>query len=83
VRIDVAERLRANVDDVETFFRLARAGFSTRRKQLRNALANGLGIEPPAASELLARAGIDGTRRAQELSLDEWAALANAWSDER
>jgi 16S rRNA (adenine1518-N6/adenine1519-N6)-dimethyltransferase len=83
VRIDVADRLRANVDDVDAFFRVARAGFSTRRKQLRNALANGLGIDAASAGGLLAHAGIEGTRRAQELSLDEWAALASAWSDQR
>ena len=79
VRIDVAPRLRADVEDVEAFFRVVRAGFSTRRKQLRNALANGLRIDAPVAAELLAAAGIDATRRAQDLSLDQWAALARAW----
>ena len=79
VRIDIAPRLRAEVDDIEAFFRVARAGFSTRRKQLRNALANGLRIEAPSAAELLAAAGIDATLRAQDLSLDQWAGLARAW----
>jgi 16S rRNA (adenine1518-N6/adenine1519-N6)-dimethyltransferase len=79
VRIDVAPRLRADVEDVEAFFRVVRAGFSTKRKQLRNALANGLRIDAPVAAELLAAAGIDATRRAQDLSLDQWAALARAW----
>jgi 16S rRNA (adenine1518-N6/adenine1519-N6)-dimethyltransferase len=79
VRIDIADRVRAPVDDIDAFFKVARAGFSTRRKQLRNALANGLGIDGADASDLLSRASIDGTRRAQELSLDEWAALANVW----
>jgi 16S rRNA (adenine1518-N6/adenine1519-N6)-dimethyltransferase len=69
------------VPDVEAFFRIARAGFSTRRKQLRNALANGLGVAPAAAAGLLAAAGIDAALRAQALSLDQWAALARAWVD--
>jgi 16S rRNA (adenine1518-N6/adenine1519-N6)-dimethyltransferase len=81
VRIDVAPGLRAAVPDVDAFFRVVRAGFSTRRKQLRNALANGLGIEPAAASALLAGARIDATLRAQALSLQQWAALARAWTD--
>jgi len=79
VRIDVAPRLRAGVDDVDAFFRVVRAGFSTKRKQLRNALANGLRIAAPAAAELLVAARVDATLRAQDLSLDQWAALARAW----
>ncbi len=83
VRIDVAERLRADVEDVDAFFEVARAGFSTRRKQLRNALSNGLALTTARASELLAAAGIDATKRAQELSLDEWAALSRVWASKR
>ena len=79
VRIDVAPQPRAQVDDIEAFFRVARAGFGTRRKQLRNALAHGLRIDPAAAAELLAAAGIDPSLRAQALSLDDWAALTRAW----
>ena len=79
VRIDVALHLRADVSDTEAFFRVARAGFGTRRKQLRNALAHGLGIDPAIATELLAAAGIDPSLRAQALSLDDWAALTRAW----
>ena len=79
IRIDIARRLRADVDDREAFFRVARAGFGTRRKQLRNSLAGGLRIPGTAAAELIARAGLDPTQRPQELSLDAWAALSRAW----
>ena len=79
VRIDVSPGLRADVPDVEAFFRVVRAGFSTKRKQLRNALANGLGIAPVAAADLLAAAGIEPTLRAQALSLAQWATLTRAW----
>jgi 16S rRNA (adenine1518-N6/adenine1519-N6)-dimethyltransferase len=80
VRIDVPPTLRANVSDREAFFRVVRAAFSTKRKQIRNALANGLRIEPALASELLAAARIERTLRAQDLPLDAWAALARAWN---
>jgi 16S rRNA (adenine1518-N6/adenine1519-N6)-dimethyltransferase len=79
VRIDLSSTLRAPVEDVETFFRVARAGFAAPRKQLRNALAQGLRIEASVASELLAAAGIDPALRPQALDLAAWAALARAW----
>ena len=79
VRIDVAPALRANVRDREAFFRVVRAGFSAKRKQLRNALAHGLRIDAPIARELLAAARIEPTLRAQNLPLEAWAALTDAW----
>jgi 16S rRNA (adenine1518-N6/adenine1519-N6)-dimethyltransferase len=79
VRIEVAPGLRVAVEDTEAFFRMARAGFSARRKQLRNALAHGLRIDQATASELLAAAKVDATLRAQALPLEGWAALARAW----
>lgn len=63
------------------FFRVARAGFSQPRKQLRNALAAGLGVAPAAAEAWLMAAGIDPRRRAETLTLAEWAALARSAGD--
>jgi len=63
---------------LETFFRLARAGFSQKRKPLRNSLSGGLGIEPAEAEGMLVAAGIDPQRRAETLSLGEWGKLAEA-----
>jgi 16S rRNA (adenine1518-N6/adenine1519-N6)-dimethyltransferase len=73
-------RLHPSVWDVPAgeFFRLARAGFSQKRKQLRNSLAAGLGIAPGEADARLRAAGILPQRRAETLTLDEWAALARA-----
>ena len=81
VRIDVQGRPELAVPDEATFFRVARAGFSQRRKQLRNALGNGLGISSAAAADLLAAADVDPQRRAQTLALEEWAALSRAHAD--
>lgn len=80
VRIDVYSQSPVDVPDEATFFRVVRAGFSQKRKQLRNALSSGLHIDKAAADDLLARAGIEPHRRAETLSLDEWAALARAFS---
>jgi 16S rRNA (adenine1518-N6/adenine1519-N6)-dimethyltransferase len=63
------------VDDAERMFALVRAGFATRRKTLRNALAVELGDRVDA---VLDEAGIDRRRRAETLTLADWAQLAHA-----
>ncbi len=60
------------VNDPDRFARLVQAAFASRRKVLRNTLKNFL-----RAEEMLAL-GIDPTRRAETLSLAEFAALSNA-----
>ena len=75
VSIDVYPEPALELDDREEFFRLVRAGFSAPRKQLRNALAHGLGISQNEAMPLLEGAEIDPARRAATLNLEEWGAL--------
>jgi len=60
------------VADPDRLFSLVRAGFATRRKTLRRALAAEVGEATFAA------AGIDPRARAETLSLEQWAALAGA-----
>ena len=69
-----------NVDDTGRFFRLVRAGFSAPRKQLRNSLGHGLALDGGVIDNLLVQAEVDGKRRAETLTLAEWAALYRAWS---
>ena len=78
VAIDVYGRPAEGVDDTAAFFYLARAGFSAPRKQLRNALAGGLGIAPVEAETLLADAALDPKRRAESLSMGEWEEMETA-----
>lgn len=75
VAIDVYPTPALDLDSHEAFFRLVRAGFSAPRKQLRNSLANGLGIPTGDAANMLEAAGVDARRRAETLSLEEWGAL--------
>jgi len=79
VQLDVRPQPAVAVDDREAFFRLVRAGFAAPRKQLRNVLALGLGLEPAASEALLAAAAIDPQRRAQTLTVEEWGGLYEAW----
>ena len=61
------------------FFRLAKAGFSQKRKTLRNSLAGGLAMPAQQAGELIAQAGIDPQRRAETLTLPEWEQLTASY----
>jgi len=63
------------VSDVDAFFGLVRAGFSASRKQMVNSLARGLGRPRSEVQALLKNAGIEERRRAETLSLEEWARL--------
>ncbi len=82
VRLDrLAEPAAAGVT-AEAFFRVARAGFSQPRKQLRNSLASGMGMAPAQVEAWLAAAGIDPRRRAETLTLAEWGAVTRIRADE-
>ncbi len=63
---------------IEDVLRLARAGFSQRRKQVHNSVRSILRIEDDHMRALLEEADIAPQCRPQELSLDEWFALFQA-----
>ena len=69
-----------DVPDEKTFFRIVAAAFSVRRKMLTNSLKHMGGLSGDDVRAWLAAAGIDGTRRAETLSLEEFAALARAYA---
>jgi 16S rRNA (adenine1518-N6/adenine1519-N6)-dimethyltransferase len=78
LKLDVFTQPAVAVADADHFFQVVKAGFSQKRKQLRNSLSAGLHLESRKADELLFRAGIDPKRRAETLTLEEWGALARA-----
>lgn len=57
------------------FFRVVKAGFGGRRKQLHNALAGGLHLSLSEAKKILNNCGIQNSRRAQTLTIPEWLKL--------
>ncbi len=75
IKINVLQEPRIKVDDVNKFFKILKIGFSQKRKQLHNNFSSGLHISKEETKELLQKAGIDSERRAQTLSLEEWAKL--------
>lgn len=76
LRVDIYPSPLVKPELLDTFFNLIKAGFSQKRKTLRNSLSSGLHISPPNAAELLRHAGIDPQRRAETLSIKEWERLS-------
>jgi 16S rRNA (adenine1518-N6/adenine1519-N6)-dimethyltransferase len=80
LRIDVNERAPLAPAERDAFFKLVQAGFSEKRKQLHNALTAGLHRKNEEVRAWLAASGIDGSRRAETLSIEEWLSLWRTWS---
>ena len=81
IRLDVLPRPLVAPADRESFFRVVRAGFSAPRKQLRNTLAQGLGVAPREVEGAIEAAGLEPTLRPQDVSLDGWLRLAASISE--
>ena len=63
-------------DEEALLFEVVKAAFGKRRKTLKNALSqSALGIDAKTASDILFKTGIDPTRRAETLTVDEYVLL--------
>ena len=62
------------------FFRVVKAAFSQRRKMLSNCLKT-LGISSDQVQQLLEAAGIDGKRRGESLTMEEFGDLTRAYQE--
>ena len=77
LRLDLREEPAVRVKDEALMMRCIKAGFSMRRKTLLNSLTT-LGYQDKKIlSEALISAGIDPTRRAETLTLEEFARLSD------
>lgn len=65
------------------FFKIVKAGFSSKRRQLVNSLAGGLGLPKETVSVILKEAGVNAKKRAEDLSLKEWDELRKTWHKQR
>jgi 16S rRNA (adenine1518-N6/adenine1519-N6)-dimethyltransferase len=74
--VDIYSSPRIKEELMTTFFKLIKAGFSQKRKTLRNSLSSGLHIPPTEAAGLLTQVNIDPQRRAETLSIEEWEKLS-------
>ncbi len=62
-------------NDIEPFFRVVRAGFAQRRKQLANTLNSGLDIDKTDATAALESVSLSPHARPETLDLDDWISL--------
>ena len=84
VRLRLRPGIAARVENEEILWRIVSAGFAQRRKTIFNNLRSAPGnlhalIERAGgARQIIAAAGIEPARRAETLTLEEWARLSNA-----
>ena len=81
VHLRVLTAARVALDDERRFHTVVRAAFGQRRKMLANALAPGLGLPLDVARDSARAAGIDPRRRAETLTIEEFAALTSRLSE--
>ncbi|AIF53859.1 16S rRNA (adenine(1518)-N(6)/adenine(1519)-N(6))-dimethyltransferase RsmA [Pelosinus sp. UFO1] len=77
IRCTVREKPPVEVNE-RVFFRIVKAAFAQRRKTLSNTLKT-TGVPAETLKIILEKAGIDGTRRGETLSIEEFAAIENVW----
>ncbi len=61
--------------DEKEFFRIVKAGFSSKRKKLRSSLSGGMKISKSEVEDILKLANISPDSRAEALALEDWARL--------
>lgn len=80
IRLDRLEAPRVNVKDETLMFALVRAGFNMRRKTLWNA-TKAFNLSKEKLEEAFEKSGIDPKRRAETLSIEEFAHLSDCIYD--
>ncbi|MFC1766972.1 16S rRNA (adenine(1518)-N(6)/adenine(1519)-N(6))-dimethyltransferase RsmA [Candidatus Margulisiibacteriota bacterium] len=82
LRLEVLDKPSVEVKDEKLFFNIVHAAFIQRRKMLKNAIenANIEGINKENISKAFEKVGIDGKRRGETLSIEEFAKLSDSIS---
>lgn len=83
LRIDVYSGPPVPVTDEKSFFEVVRAGFTQPRKQIANSLAQGSGLPKNEVRVRLEKSGIVASRRAETLTLEEWAKLWQVFQESK
>jgi len=83
LKVAVYPQPAVTVAGEDSFFRLVRAGFTASRKQIGNSLVQGLGVTKAEILVLLEKSNIAPERRAETLTLEEWAYLCEEFTKSR
>ncbi len=81
LRLDLRDQKPVDLKSEELFFKVIKNGFGQRRKTMNNSLAGVMDLGKDRINEILSSVGIDGVRRAETLSMQEFAEVANAIFD--
>ena len=77
IRLNVLDKPPVNVNDEKKFFSVVKASFSQRRKVISNSLSSGLSLDKSKTAEILEKSGVHLNARAEKLSLQNFADIAN------
>lgn len=77
IRLDLRQKPPVEVRDEDWFFKVSRAAFAQRRKTAANSISATLGVSKPQIEQALVDAGAAANVRAERLTLEQLAALAN------
>ena len=78
IRLDIRPEPPVQLEREECFFQVVKGAFSQRRKTLSNTLSGSLGMSKPQVAQLLEEAGVSPSLRAEQLSMEQFAQIANA-----
>ncbi len=77
VKIDLRQKQKYKIANEKKFFKIMKACFAGKRKQIHNTLVNNLSLEKNQVAEMLAGLKINPAARPQELSIEDWVRLAD------
>lgn len=80
IRLNLHEPF-VSVKDEKTLFKIIKAAFAQRRKTILNSISSSLSLDKSRVSDILKLAGVEQTARAERLTLEDFAAIANAFFD--
>lgn len=77
IKIDINKTKSNHIKNKKTFFDVVRAAYSKRRKNLLNSLSMGLGISKNETNDILKKAGIDPSYRAEQLNFEDFIKISD------
>jgi 16S rRNA (adenine1518-N6/adenine1519-N6)-dimethyltransferase len=75
VHIELYKKPKYKVEDEKFFYKVLKACFMGKRKQIHNTLTNNLGLDKKNVEDILQQCGIQPTTRPQQLSIAQWLDL--------
>ena len=72
-----------HVQDEKAFFQIVTAAFALRRKTMTNSLCASLHLDRGEAATLINAAGLNGTMRGEDLTMEQLGNLADIWAERK